>query len=55
MTFTALGNDNTSVWGSMLSGSDANRIEAAIASLDNQVPSEVFESITLPASVMGQM
>ena len=53
MTFTALGNDNTSVWGSMLSGSDANRIEAAIASLDNQVPSEVFESITLPASVMG--
>lgn len=53
MTFTAIGNDNTSVWGSMLSDSDEIRVNAAIASLDSSVPSTVFDDITLPSSVMG--
>src|SRR5699024_8488566 len=53
MTFTAIGNDNTSVWGSMLSDSDETRVNAAIDSLNSSVPSTVFDNITLPSSVMG--
>ena len=53
MTFTAIGNDNTSVWGSMLSDSDETRVNAAINSLNSSVPSTVFDNITLPSSVMG--
>lgn len=53
MTFSAFGNDNTSVWGSMMPDSDENRVNAAAASLDTYIPSATAESITLPTSVMG--
>jgi len=53
MTFSAIGNDNTSVWGSMMPDSDEIRVAAAVSSLDKMIPSTVFESITLPTSVAG--
>lgn len=53
MTFTAIGNDNTSVWGSMVDTS-SNKVMANLTaeSLANQVPSTTVESFTLPKSFM---
>ena len=53
MTFSAIGNDNTSIWGSMMDDSAETLVSVAASSLDRQVPTSVRENISLPSSIMG--
>lgn len=51
MTFSAIGNDNQCVWGSMLNLSDEEMAKRAAAQIN--IPSAVRENITLPKTVLG--
>lgn len=54
MTFTAIGNDNTSIWGSMIDMEDDEMVaDMAAVSVDQMIPSSVSENLALPESVMG--
>lgn len=54
MTFTAIGNDNTSIWGSMIDMEDNEMVaDMASVSLGQLIPSATKENIDLPSSVMG--
>lgn len=54
MTFTAIGGNNTTVWGSMVdTSSDQTIANMAAESLAKQVPTSAVDSISLPTSVMG--
>lgn len=54
MTFTAIGNDNTSIWGSMIDMENDEMVaDMAAVSVEQLVPSATNENIELPVSVMG--
>ena len=54
MTFTAIGNDNTSIWGSMIDLEDDEMVaDMAAVSLDQSIPDGTSENLELPSSVMG--
>lgn len=54
MTFTAIGNDNTSIWGSMIDMNNTQMLtDMAAISLGQTIPSATKESFELPANVMG--
>lgn len=53
MTFTAIGNNNTTIWGSRCEENDEIRADMARDRLDNIMPDSVGESFILPDSVMG--
>ena len=54
MTFTAIGTDNTSIWGSMIDMTD-NAMVAGMAavSVGQLIPNAIQENLELPSSVMG--
>lgn len=51
MTFTAIGNNNESLWGSYLKMTDAEKAEFSATALDKIVPSRVYEDFTLPQTI----
>ncbi len=53
MTFTAIGNNNESLWGSALKLTDEVKIGLAEAELGKSIPSVANENITLPTKVKG--
>lgn len=54
MTFTAIGNDNTCIWGSMADLTDETMVVGmAAATLKNLIPEAVYENLTLPTELMG--
>ncbi|MCM1258516.1 MAG: leucine-rich repeat protein [Roseburia sp.] len=53
MTFTAIGNNNESLWGSRLQMTDAEVIEYAATVLNQRMVSVVNENITLPTLLKG--
>lgn len=54
MTFTAMGSDNTSIWGSMVDLTDeAMAAGMASVSIAQMMPKATKENLTLPTSVMG--
>lgn len=54
MTFSAIGNDNSSIWGSMVNLNDSQTaLDMAAVSLKQIIPSSISESIDLPSSIMG--
>lgn len=53
MTFTAIGNNNESVWGSKFEQTDEEAIDRAISAVDKKLPSQTRENIKLPNEVSG--
>ncbi len=53
MTFTAIGNNNQTIWGSKIVPTDEVIVSMAADSLGKQMVSSTREDITLPTSVMG--
>lgn len=54
MTFTATGNDNTCIWGSMIDMTDTEAVtDIASISLEQKIPTAAKENFELPVSVMG--
>lgn len=54
MTFSAIGDNNTSIWGSMIDMEDEEMVAAMAATYIKQtLPSAISESIELPVTVMG--
>lgn len=51
MTFTAIGDDNTCIWGSKQENSDAFFADRAANALDAFIPSQTAGNITLPSSL----
>ncbi len=54
MTFSAVGNDNTCIWGSMIDMGNTEMVtDMAAVALGQMIPAASKENIELPASVMG--
>ncbi len=53
MTFTAIGNNNESIWGSKIELTDENTVDRAFTQLDKQMPTDTRENITLPTNISG--
>ena len=53
LTFTAIGNDNTVIWGSKMDTSDNAIVNMAAEALDNLIPTTAKESITFPTALSG--
>ena len=54
MTFSAIGSDNTSIWGSMIDMNNPEMVVGmAAVSVQQMIPKYTKESITLPTEVMG--
>ena len=54
MTFSAVGNDNTCIWGSMMDPEDDEMLlEMASISLKQMMPSAARENLELPSEIMG--
>lgn len=54
MTFTAIGDDNTSIWGSGIDMEDSEGlVEIAAELVSNMVPAGTRESLDLPTELMG--
>lgn len=54
MTFSAIGTDNTSIWGSMVDMNNTEMVAGmASVSIDQMIPKATKENLNLPTSVMG--
>lgn len=54
MTFSAIGTDNTSIWGSMVDMENSEMVAGmASVSIDQMIPKATKENLNLPTSVMG--
>ncbi|MDD7178208.1 MAG: leucine-rich repeat protein [Lachnospiraceae bacterium] len=53
MTFTTIGNNNKSLWGSALVMTDKVKTQLAAAVLDDQMPSDANDDITLATEIKG--
>ena len=54
MTFSAIGNDNKSIWGSMINMEDTAMVaDMAAVALGQMIPTSTKESFELPTEVMG--
>ena len=54
MTFTAIGDDNTSIWGSGINMEDSEGLVSIAAELlSNMIPAGTRESLELPTELMG--
>ncbi len=51
MTFTAIGNNNESLWGSHLTMTEKEKAEFSATALDKIMPSRVYEDFTLPSTI----
>ncbi|BBF43826.1 large putative protein with C-terminal endonuclease I domain [Lachnospiraceae bacterium KM106-2] len=50
MTFTAIGTNNQTVWGSQVTLTDEESVDLAVSKLQSKIPSQAIEDITLPQS-----
>lgn len=54
MTFTAMGNDNTCIWGSMADMENTEMVaDMALLALNQMIPSATKENLELPTQLMG--